>query len=203
VLSPAERLRLNEFFLRRMLTVAAVFPGLNRTAVVSDADDSLSLAARLGAQTIRTLRAELNAALREGRDALRCRGAERIVMLPVDLPLVESFDIDELAKLNEQNPIVISPDRGGAGTNALALHADTPLFFSFGIGSYRAHQAEARRCGVRPLLYENVRIAQDIDHPADLSLVTVPAPAASRWRMALSFEIAGARRARLGEKLDV
>lgn len=171
VLNAAERLRLNEFFLRRMLAVAGAFPGLERTVVVSDADDSLSLAASLGAQTIRTPRTELNAALTDGRDELYRRGAERIVMLPVDLPLVKSCDIGELAVLSEQNRVVISPDRDGDGTNALALHADAPLSFSFGIGSYRAHQAEARRCGVVPLLHKNARIAHDVDLPADLNLV--------------------------------
>ena len=38
-LAPAERRRLNEFFLRHMIAVAGQFPGLARTAVVSDADD--------------------------------------------------------------------------------------------------------------------------------------------------------------------
>jgi 2-phospho-L-lactate guanylyltransferase len=193
VLSAAERLRLNEFFLRRMLAVAASFPGLERTAIVSDADDSLSLAANLGAGTIRTAQTELNAALADGRDDLRRRGAERIVMLPVDLPLVESCDISELAALGGQHPVVISPDRNGTGTNALALHAEVPLTFRFGAGSYRAHQAEARRCGVAPLLQENASIAQDVDLPADLSLVSGLAAAlhyksdrmaeASAWRL--------------------
>jgi 2-phospho-L-lactate guanylyltransferase len=173
VLSVAERLRLNEFFLRRMLMVAAIFPGLERTAVVSDADDSLTLAASLGAKTIRTPLTELNAALTAGRDELRRRGAARIVMLPVDLPLVESRDISELAALGEQNHVVITPDRDSVGTNALALHTDAALTFRFGVGSYRAHQAEAHRCGVRPLLHANARIAQDVDLPSDLSIVEI------------------------------
>ena len=172
VLTLTERRCLNEFFLRRTLAVAAVFPGLERTAVVSDAEDSLSLAANIGAGTIRTAWAELNAALADGRDELRRRGAELIVVLPVDLPLTESHDISELTTLGGQNRVVISPDRNGTGTNAMALHADVPILFRFGAGSYRRHQIEAHRCGVTPLLHDNPRIAQDVDLPADLSLVT-------------------------------
>jgi 2-phospho-L-lactate/phosphoenolpyruvate guanylyltransferase len=180
VLTAADRIRLNEFFLRHMLMVAAVFPGLEWTAVVSDADDSLSLAARLGAQTIRTLRAELNGALADGREELRRRGAERVMVLPVDLPLVESRDIRELAALSKQCPAVISPDRDRTGTNALVLHADVPFSFRFGTDSYHAHQAEVRRCGLVPRRHENIRIAQDVDLPADLSLVTGYTSAAFR-----------------------
>jgi 2-phospho-L-lactate/phosphoenolpyruvate guanylyltransferase len=199
VLSAAERMRLNEFFLRRMLTVAASFPGLERTAIVSDADDSLSLAANLGAGTIRTAQAELNAALTDGRDDLRRRGAERIVMLPVDLPLVEGCNIGELAALGGQNPVVISPDRNGTGTNALALHADVPFSFRFGAGSYRAHQAEARRCGVAPLLHENAGIAQDVDLPADLSLVS-GLTAALHYESGRTAEVSAWRLQRAGNK---
>jgi 2-phospho-L-lactate guanylyltransferase len=173
-LSDADRLYLNELFLRRMLAVAAVFPGLERTAIVSDANDTLSLAACLGALTIRTPRVELNAALADGRDELRRRAVARVVVLPVDLPLVGASDIRELAALGEQNPVVIAADRDGSGTNALALHTDAALAFHFGVGSYRAHQLEAYRCGFRPLLHANARIAQDVDLPADLSLVKIP-----------------------------
>ncbi len=198
-LSAAERMCLNEFFLRRMLTVAAGFPGLERTAIVSDADDSLSLAAKLGAGTIRTAQTELNAALTDGRDDLRRRGAERIVMLPVDLPLIESCDIRELAVLGGQHPVVISPDRNGTGTNALALHADVSFSFRFGSGSYRSHQDEARRCGVVPLLHENAAIAQDVDLPADLNIVS-GLTAAIHYKFDCTAEASAWRLQRAGNK---
>jgi 2-phospho-L-lactate guanylyltransferase len=170
-LSPAERRRLNEFFLRHMIAVAAQYPGLGRTAVVSDADDSLTLAAELGARAIHTARRDLNGALADGCRELRRGGVQRILILPVDLPLVEAHDLRVLAAAGERHAVTISPDRDGVGTNALMVADDLPLRFTFGDDSYRLHQAEARRCGVTPLLHLDPRIAQDVDRPADLALL--------------------------------
>jgi 2-phospho-L-lactate/phosphoenolpyruvate guanylyltransferase len=170
-LTNADRLRLNEFFLRRMITVGADFPGLERTVIVSDAADSLRLAAELGARTIRTERQELNAALADGCGELYRQGARQIMILPVDLPLVQSSDLREIAALGERHPIVICPDRSAVGTNALFLGKELPLQFRFGDDSYRQHEAEARRCCVPPMLHHNARIARDVDLPADLAVL--------------------------------
>jgi 2-phospho-L-lactate guanylyltransferase len=170
-LSDAERLRLNEFFLRRMISIAAEFPGLERTVVVSDAPDSLRRAAELGARAIRTEQRELNAALADGCGELYRRGVRQILILPVDLPLVQSDDLRELAALGARHSLVICADRNGSGTNALFLAKQLPMQFRFGEGSYDAHQAEARRCGLVPLLHHNARVAQDVDFPADLAIM--------------------------------
>lgn len=170
-LSNADRLRLNQSFLRHMIAVAEEFPGLERTVIVSDASDSLRLAAELGARTIRTERRELNAALADGCGELYRHGARQIMILPVDLPLVQSSDLREIAALGERRFLVICPDRNGVGTNALFLAKELPVQFKFGDDSYRQHEAEARRCGVAPLLHYNSRIAKDVDLPADLAVL--------------------------------
>ncbi len=171
-LTDAERLRLNEFFLRRMIAVAAEYPGLERTAVVSDAGDTLMLATELGARTIPTREQDLNGAVTEGCQALHRRSVQQIMILPVDLPLVQSSDLRELARLGDDHGIVICPDRTAAGTNALVLSQELPLRFRFGPDSYHAHQVEARRCGVVPFLHYNARVAVDIDLSADLSVLS-------------------------------
>ena len=48
LLNQFERRDLNEFFLRRTVKIAAEFPGIQRTAVISEADDTLTLARELG-----------------------------------------------------------------------------------------------------------------------------------------------------------
>jgi 2-phospho-L-lactate guanylyltransferase len=170
-LSNADRIRLNKFFLRRMIAVAAEFPGPEQTVIVSDAADSLRLATEVGARTIRTERQELNAALADGCGELYRRGARQIMILPVDLPLIQSSDLREIAAFGERHPIVICPDRDGVGTNALFLAKELPLQFRFGDDSYRQHEAEAWHCGVEPLLHYNSRIAKDVDLPADLAVL--------------------------------
>src|ERR1700748_3836780 len=135
-LSNADRIHLNKFFLRRMIAVAAEFPGPEQTVIVSDAADSLRLATQVGARTIRTERREFNAVLAAGCGELNRRGARQIMILPVDLPLVQSSDLREIAAFGEQHPIVICPDRDGVGTNALFLAKELPLQFRFGDDSY-------------------------------------------------------------------
>jgi 2-phospho-L-lactate guanylyltransferase len=176
-LAPVGRQQLNEFFLQHMIKVATQFPGRDRTAVVSDADDSLGLAAKLGVRAIRTTRQDLNAALDDGCRELRRIGGTRILIMPVDLPLIEAQDIHSLVTAGERYPLTICPDHESSGTNALMLAESLPLRFSFGEDSYRRHQAEARRCGITPLVYFNTRIAHDIDCPADLTILD----AGSRW----------------------
>jgi len=170
-LNAAERLHLNRYLLRRTLSIAASFPGLDRTVVVSDADDTLSQALSHGGITIRSKHASLNAAVAEGRDALLRRGISRIIVLPVDLPLLESDDVREIDQLSDDPSVIICPNHNGTGTNAIAISGTLPLAFRFGADSYRAHQEEVRASGIEPLLHCNQRIAQDIDLPADLDLL--------------------------------
>jgi 2-phospho-L-lactate guanylyltransferase len=171
VLGDVQRRALNEFFLRRMLAVAADFPGLQKTAIVSDAADTLTLGEDLGAHTIRSNRHGLNHALADGCKRLYESGAKTILILPIDLPLVESRDLKEIAVLGDRHPIVLCPDKHAVGTNAIVLAEQLPLRFRFGENSYRQHQAEALRCGVAPFLHVNSRIAKDVDLPADLAIL--------------------------------
>ena len=170
-LGDVKRRALNDFFLRRMLEVATDFPGLQKTAIVSDAADSLSLAAKLGAHTIRSEKQGLNQALADGCHELYRSDAKEILILPIDLPLVQTGDLLELAALGDHHPFVICPNKHTAGTNAMVLSKQLPLRFRFGEDSYRRHQAEARRCGVAPFLHFNERIAKDVDLPGDLVIL--------------------------------
>lgn len=185
-LTCSERRQLNELLLCHMVGVAAEFPGLARTSIVSDADDTLTLTTELGARTIRTSHHDLNGALADGCRDLRRSHASRILILPVDLPLVEACDLRTLATAGEGYAVTISPDRAGVGTNALLITQGLPLRFAFGDDSYRRHQAEARRCGLTPYLHLNPRIAQDVDLPNDLALVSYPTTSAARRRLAVS-----------------
>src|SRR4051812_44516197 len=66
VLNDAERRRLNEQFLRRMLAVAQGYPSIDRVLVVSEGDDTLDLAGSLGAGTLKCCNKGLNSAVAEG-----------------------------------------------------------------------------------------------------------------------------------------
>lgn len=112
-LSDRERTQLNEFFLVRMLGVARRCPGLDKTAVVSDADDTATLAKSCGARTIRCDTSGLNQAVACGRYVLMRERAAPLLVLPVDLPFVEPEVIQELSDLGRNHAAIICPDRTG------------------------------------------------------------------------------------------
>lgn len=169
VLSDTQRQRLNHSFLRHTLEVASAFPGLDRTAVVSDAEDVLALARSMEARAIRTPKRELNGALADGRSVLLKDRVPAIIVLPVDLPAIRPSDLEEIADLGLRHDMVICPDRHAIGTNALYISSAFAPDFRFGADSFRLHQLEARRCGIKPKLHFNRNIGMDVDLPADLT----------------------------------
>lgn len=163
VLDDAERATLNERFLVRTLDLAATLPG--PTLVVSlDPAVACHPAARDAIHVVDPDEG-LNAAIGAGRDRARLEGAERIVVLPIDLPTARPEDVQVLA--GAESPVAIAPDRRRQGTNGLCLAAGLDFAFRFGIESFPAHVAEAQRLGVEAAVIENPRLALDIDTPED------------------------------------
>jgi 2-phospho-L-lactate guanylyltransferase len=100
------------------------------------------------------------------------RGVTALLRVPLDVPLVQAADIDELLALDCVAPaLVIVPSRDGLGTNAI-LRMPPALFPShFGEGSYAKHVCEAERIGARVILRRNTRLEMDVDDEADLGVL--------------------------------
>ena len=96
-------------------------------------------------------------------------GVTSLLRLPLDLPLVQADDIDELLNVNCAPPgMIIVPSRDGTGTNAI-LRTPPTLFPSyFGLGSFAKHCAEAQRCGAQIIVRRNPRLEMDVDDESDL-----------------------------------
>ena len=92
-----------------------------------------------------------------------------LLRLPLDLPLVQAADVDELLAVDCAAPaVVMVPSRDGTGTNAI-LRMPPALFPShFGDGSFAKHRAEAERTGARVIIRRNARLEMDVDDEADL-----------------------------------
>lgn len=97
------------------------------------------------------------------------RGVSGLLRLPLDLPLIQSRDIDELLTAECHAPsLVIVPSRDGTGTNAM-LRTPPALFPShFGNGSFARHLAEAESAHARVIVRRNPRLEMDVDDEADL-----------------------------------
>jgi 2-phospho-L-lactate/phosphoenolpyruvate guanylyltransferase len=171
VLGPERRRDLNELLLRRMLATAARFPGRRRTAVVSGCDQALAVAEQSGVTALREPRRRgLNAAVTWALGRVRARRAAPVIVAACDLPRLRAGDLRALAQAGARLPrgVLLCPDEGCSGTNALHLGPRAQLRFRFGAASLRRHVREARRRGVTVELHRSARIAADIDTPAEL-----------------------------------
>ncbi len=173
VLDPLERSALTREMLERVVRAALGTASRARVVVISPDPDALADVGRID-PSIRLIYQEpehpgLNPALEQAAAAVRAAGGSAVLILPADLPLISSADIDNL--LRRDAPVVIAPDRHGMGTNALMVRLDAfgePFVFQFGEGSYAKHHDEAMRLGVDALTAISLGTSFDLDTPEDL-----------------------------------
>jgi 2-phospho-L-lactate guanylyltransferase len=96
-------------------------------------------------------------------------GAERVLLVPGDCPLLDSGELEALlAHPVPERSALIVPDRHGEGTNALLLTPPTALVPSFGEGSRQRHTQLALSQGTHPEAVDVPGLGLDIDTPEDL-----------------------------------
>jgi 2-phospho-L-lactate guanylyltransferase len=169
-LMPQEaRTRLAWAMLENTFAAAARARNADRVAVVTLYPPAIALAQAHGMDVIlETEQISESASVDFGSREARRRGATAVLRLPIDLPLIQTGDIETL--LDCEADVVIVPSRDGTGTNAL-LRRPPDLFPShFGPGSLRKHLDEAARLQVNCRLVHLERIALDIDDPADVEV---------------------------------
>lgn len=113
------------------------------------------------------------------------RGVTGLLRVPLDLPLAQASDIDELLTTECRMPgLVIVPSRDGTGTNAI-LRTPPALFPShFGEGSLAKHLAEAEQAGAQIFIRRNPRLEMDVDDESDLRALLehdLSATSTGRW----------------------
>ena len=97
------------------------------------------------------------------------KGVTGLLRLPLDLPLIQSNDIDELLAVECPSPaLVIVPSRDGTGTNAMLRTPPTLFPSHFGNGSFAKHLAEAESVQAQVIVRRNSRLEMDVDDEADL-----------------------------------
>jgi len=184
VLSDGQRRQFVLAMLEDVLRLALAQPAIASTAVVSADDDALAFARRLGAHTIREPQSVrgLNAALAFAADALARQGASGLLVLPADVPLATTVDIESILAAWKEAPVVLCPSHS-RGTGALALRPPQAIPFCFGPRSFAAHRRAAVERGLPVAVLSRASLALDIDRPQDLPAVL--AADGSRSREAL------------------
>lgn len=175
VLDPDQRAELVRSMATNVLRAAEPL----HTVVVCDDPEVARFAVDHGAAVVETPPEGLNSALGAAVRRTAEDGAQRVMVVPADLPFAS-----ELGRfVGRGDEVVMVADRHGDGTNLLSFPARCGLRLSYGHGSFEAHASEARRLGLELRVVEDEAMAWDVDEPADLepprSLGAVPVPSVS------------------------
>ena len=173
LLDAADRELFAEVMFRDVLKQVLKARGLVETYVVTGDSKVAEIATSLGARLIRE-KAEKGEtdAVDFARGELKQLGREAVLIIPGDMPLVRSADIEEvLAQVPEGAGFpfaLLVPSHDRMGTNALLLAPPDIIKLRFGYDSFTYHMSQVSAQGLPLRFIENERLALDIDEPKDL-----------------------------------
>jgi 2-phospho-L-lactate guanylyltransferase len=146
---------------------------VERTIVVTGDPIAQEIAAGAGAEVVPDPAdvGHVQAAL-AGIARAEVEGAECVVVLPGDCPLLDPRELDRLLTGVPERYVAVVPDRHGTGTNALVLRPPSAIVPAFGEGSCARHVAAAREAGVPFGVEELASLGLDLDTPADVVALT-------------------------------
>lgn len=134
----------------------------------------------------------LNDAIELGRGAATQAGATAILVVPADLPLLESSSLDRLLDAADaavaagagRPVVVVAPSDARGGTNALLLSPPDAIEPCFGANSLEAHVRAAAAAAASLQLVVDPGLGFDLDTPEDLERLP-----ADRLRVLLALGI--------------
>jgi len=168
VLDDGEREALARRLLEQVLSVAHAACG--DVVVITPSEALGPLVAAAGARLVVQRGMGLNAGLDQARAEALVDGVTTLVVLHGDLPNLTTEDVAALLEaVPTPGGVALAPDRGGTGTNAIALRPPDAIGFRFGVGSLASHHEEAEAAGVPLVEVHRPGLAFDLDTPADLA----------------------------------
>jgi len=173
LLDVADREALAEIMFRDVLQQVLQTRGLVETVVVTGNDNVAAIANALGARVLRQQEDKGETeAVNFARNELMANGCEAVLIIPGDMPLVRSDDIErllaEVPESAEPPFALLVPSHDRMGTNALLLAPPDVIELRFGYDSFSYHMSQVSARGLPIRFIENERMALDIDEPKDL-----------------------------------
>lgn len=96
-------------------------------------------------------------------------GADGVIVIPSDLPLLSSEDLGRVVDAAGVSPaVILSPDHESSGTNIVAMKPAGAVPYLFGENSFPLHVSAARRRGIEPTVIRSETLGLDIDTRDDL-----------------------------------
>jgi 2-phospho-L-lactate guanylyltransferase len=167
------RAELAEAMLGDVLGAIGETRSIERTVVVTSEPRATDISIAQGAHVMPDPDGGHSGAALAGIEWAMELGAERVVLLPIDCPLLAPRELERLLTGMPERYVGVVPDRHGTGTNALALAPPDAIEPSFGEGSCARHVAAARAASVPYGVEELPSLALDLDTPADVVALTM------------------------------
>jgi len=170
VLTPQERYGLAQAMLADTIRAIQRVRNAERIFVITNYQPVLDVAEENGWEILREGRQISESdSVDAGSKICEERGVRALLRLPLDLPLIQPDDIDELLAIDcKSRSMTIVPSRDGTGTNALLRTPPTLFPSHFGEGSFAKHLAEAAHARAEVLIRRNPRLEMDVDDESDL-----------------------------------
>jgi 2-phospho-L-lactate guanylyltransferase len=190
LLSPEERLALAHAMCEDVLEEIARWRGRPPVAVVTGDPFARNLALRLQFEVIAdNSNPGETGAIEMATAICRERGAVSTLVVPADIPLIETAELERIVESAPPGGAVLVPDAAGRGTNA-ALRAPADLFpLRFGNDSFLPHLAAAKATGKPCVVLKLPGIARDVDRPADLQEVAAARGERRSQRLVRSWKL--------------
>jgi 2-phospho-L-lactate guanylyltransferase len=154
--------------LNDVLTVLDEARGIERLIVVTRDANVYYGVEPMGAVSLYDTGRSYRAAAAQAAEAAREGGAAGLLMLPGDLPLLTTAEVETLLEMSSDVPVTLVPSRSGEGTNALLTRPPGVIPYRYGRSSYRRHVEEADALGLATVTLSLEGVAADNDEPADL-----------------------------------
>ena len=169
VLTPEERFELAHAMCEDVLRALAGWQSRPAVAVVTSDPLARDLAARLAFEIIADdHNAGETSAIEMATAVCRKRGATSTLVVPADIPLIDSAELQKIVDFAPSGGAVLVPDAAGRGTNAAWRSPGDLFLLRFGNDSFLPHLAAARATGLPCVVLELPGIARDVDRPEDL-----------------------------------
>lgn len=191
LLSPAERLALAQAMLEDLLSALAECKYSQQVTLVSGDRRAHRLAEQHGFGIIDDASdpGETGAIEMAVGVAIE-RGADFMLVLPADIPLITAADVDQIFAAAPAQGTVLVSSASGRGTNAVLQRPPGLFPLRFGNDSFLPHLAAARATG-KPVEVLNLpNIGVDIDEPSDLADVVAASSNTRAQRLLKEWTIA-------------
>lgn len=177
VLKPAERRGLFGAMVEDVLAAVAQVSILAGVMIVTCDPAAETLAQKYNARVLKEPQNQGHtAAVALAAQVLTSEGAQGLLQVPGDIPLVTPQEIEQVLKEHPPAPSMsIVPSRDKTGSNCVVCSPPNVMPLQFGDNSFYPHLESARNHGLEPHVVILPGIGLDIDTPDDLkTLLTQP-----------------------------